>query len=125
MIERLKICWLVLIKKHYAVFFYNKKKEGESGAACYIDKQSEKDEWFLNTCMEYWERVVLKQCDIEILEKSIKFHKNSILYCNREIENLLRIKLEKLLKEIPEHKLYGFGRDYFCIESGKLVYVDQ
>lgn len=60
MIERLKICWLVLTKKHYAVFFYNQKKEGETGSACYIDKQSERDQWFLNVCMEYWKEVILK-----------------------------------------------------------------
>lgn len=62
MLERLKICWLVLTKKHYAVFFYNKRKVGESGAACYMDEQSERDGWFLDVCTEYWRKVISKNC---------------------------------------------------------------
>lgn len=65
MLERLKICWLVLTKKHYAVFFYNKKLEGESGAACYLDEDSERDEWFLDVSTGYWKKVIsdMKLCD--------------------------------------------------------------
>lgn len=62
--------------------------------------------------------------DIEVLEEQIKLHQSSIKYLNEEIDRLLYAKLEKLIREIPEHKLYGFSKDYFCLESEKLVYVD-
>lgn len=58
MIKRLTICWHVLTKKHYATFFYNKKKEGESCAACFIDKQSERDEWFLDVVSGFWKGLI-------------------------------------------------------------------
>lgn len=69
MIERLKICWCVLTKKHYAVFFYNKKIEGKSGAACFLDQTSERDEWFLDVCTKYWRKVI---DDVEVWDVRIK-----------------------------------------------------
>ena len=72
MFERLKICWLVLTKKHYVVFFYDKKEEGKSGVACYIDEDSERDEWFLGVCMSYWKSVIDSFKFVDNLKKKIR-----------------------------------------------------
>lgn len=63
--------------------------------------------------------------DITMLEEQIKLHESSIKYLKEEIDKLLLAKLEKLLKETPEHRLYVWNRDCFCLENGNPVYVDQ
>ncbi|MCM1031578.1 MAG: hypothetical protein NC410_09100 [Oscillibacter sp.] len=60
MFERLKICWHVLTKKHYAAFFYHeKKKKDEYGRTpIYIYMFAPKDELFRKASMRYWDNVI-------------------------------------------------------------------
>lgn len=51
MIERLKICWYALTKRHYAFYAYNKDSENKSGAICIIEDNC--STLFLDTIIEF------------------------------------------------------------------------
>lgn len=53
MIERLKICWLVLTKKKYAFYGYDKDVKGKTNAVCFI-KDGVSNE-FLAAIIDYTE----------------------------------------------------------------------
>ena len=53
MIERLKMCWFVLTKKHYALFAYDELKYNNTKAICYIDRESQECKIFLESISEY------------------------------------------------------------------------
>lgn len=51
MLERLKMIWHILTKKHYALFAYNQDVEKYSGAVCYIEDGC--SDLFIETIVEY------------------------------------------------------------------------
>ena len=53
MIKRLKVCWYVLTKKHFAFFAFDRPSEDNSGVQCYIENDTLKYEFFLEAISDY------------------------------------------------------------------------
>ena len=58
MIERIKICWYVLTKKHYAFYAFDKSKINNSGAKCFI--KSKDATLFLISIIEFNKQLLNK-----------------------------------------------------------------
>lgn len=52
-IERLKICWYVLTKKHYAFYAFDRMEIGNSGGRCFIESRTEESFFFLTCIINY------------------------------------------------------------------------
>ena len=56
MIERLKICWYALTKRHYCFFAYDREEYRNSGAKCIIEDEAENSKVFLGAMKVFIEQ---------------------------------------------------------------------